>query len=158
MASITTSDVRTYVAERQSAAEVTKKAYTIGATTGRQSPFQHKRWSIEGTSNAEINRELTILKRMFTPGDAGWETAPPAAHPMLEERNTRKGFFDTRCSSGRSRTTAGAAATGIEFAYITGWRIPSEVLTLDGVRLTSTPAKCGSSLRRRRTETAACSQ
>jgi Phage integrase, N-terminal SAM-like domain len=66
MASITTPNVRTYVAERQSTTEVTKKAYAITRKDGSTITVREQRWATKGPSNAEINRELTILKRMFT--------------------------------------------------------------------------------------------
>lgn len=50
--------------------------------------------------------------------------------PMLEERNTRKGFFEVEMLHGVLANLPEALRPVIEFAYITGWRIPSEVLTL----------------------------
>src|SRR5262245_14115468 len=66
MASIATPDVRTYIAQRQTATEVTKKGYTITRKDGTTITVPEQRWSTAGVSNAEINRELAILKRMFT--------------------------------------------------------------------------------------------
>jgi integrase len=50
--------------------------------------------------------------------------------PLLEERNTRKGFFELEMLRG-VLSHLPLFTPGIEFAYITGWRIPSEVLTLE---------------------------
>ena len=51
--------------------------------------------------------------------------------PLLEERNTRKGFFELEHARATSLTHLPPALRPvIEFAYITGWRIPSEVLPL----------------------------
>ena len=51
--------------------------------------------------------------------------------PMLEERNTRKGFFELEMFHSVLAHLPAALRPVIEFAYITGWRIPSEVLTLE---------------------------
>jgi len=50
---------------------------------------------------------------------------------MLEERNTRKGFFELEMLYRVLAHLPAALRPVIEFAYITGWRIPSEVLSLE---------------------------
>jgi integrase len=100
---ITTDKVRTYISERQD----------------------------EGMSNAEINRELAALKRMF---NLALQQTPPKVPqkpyiPMLQEQNVRKGFFE------HDEFVALRAAISLElrpvvtFAYYTGWR-KEEVLQL----------------------------
>jgi integrase len=131
MASITTSDVRSYILERQSAREVTKKAYTIKRKDGTTVTVSEQRWSTKGPSNAEINRELTILKRMFTLSMQAGKLVHRPHIPMLEERNTRKGFFELEMLRDVLAHLPESLRPVIEFAYITGWRIPSEVLTLE---------------------------
>jgi integrase len=90
-----------------------------------------QRRSTAGTSNAEINRELTILKRMFTLAMEAGKLLHRPHIPMLEERNTRKGFFELEMLRGVPTHLPEPLRPVIEFAYITGWRIPSEVLTLE---------------------------
>ena len=53
--------------------------------------------------------------------------------PMLDEsRNVRHGFFEPAdFEKVRARLAPEAYADAAAFAYITGWRLPSEVLTLD---------------------------
>jgi integrase len=51
--------------------------------------------------------------------------------PMLEERNTKKGFFELEMLHGVLANLPEPLRPVIEFAYITGWRIPSEVLSLE---------------------------
>jgi integrase len=131
MASITTADVRTYISERQSATEVTKKAYTTTRKDGTIINIPEQRWSITGASPAEINRELTILKRMFTLAMQGGKLLHRPHIPLLEERNTRKGFLELAMLHGVLKHLPEPLRPVIEFAYITGWRIPSEVLTLE---------------------------
>ena len=131
MASLTTADVRTYIAQRQSAAEIVKKAYTIKRKDGTAITVPEQRRSATGASNAEINRELTILKRMFTLALQAGKLFHRPHVPMLEERNTRKGFFELEMLQGVLAQLPESLRPVIEFAYITGWRIPSEVLTLE---------------------------
>jgi integrase len=130
MASITTPNIRTYIAERQSATEVTKKAYTITRKDGTTITVPEQRWSTAGVSNAEINRELTILKRMFTLATQAGKVLRPPHIPMLEERNTRNGFFELEMIQDVIAHLPEPLRPVIDFAYITGWRIPSEVLQL----------------------------
>jgi integrase len=93
---ITTDKVRTYISERQD----------------------------QSMSNAEINRELAALKRMF---NLALQQTPPKVPqkpyiPMLQEQNVRKGFFE------HDEFVALRAAAPLElrsvvtFAYYTGWR------------------------------------
>ena len=71
------------------------------------------------------------LKRMFTLAMQAGKLLYRPHIPMLEERNTRKGFFDLDMLHGVLAHLPEALQPVIEFAYITGWRIPSEVLTLE---------------------------
>jgi integrase len=105
---ITTDKVRTYIGDRQD----------------------------DAVSNAEINRELAALKRMF---NLALQHSPPKVPqkpyiPMLQERNVRKGFFE------HEEFIALRAALPLElrpvvtFAYYTGWR-KEEVLTMTWERI-----------------------
>lgn len=81
-------------------------------------------------SNAEINRELTALKRMFTLAMQAGKLLHRPQIPMLQEDNVRTGFFEAdQFASVRGSPARGPAPDGT-FAYITGWRITSEVLPL----------------------------
>jgi integrase len=105
---ITTDKVRTYIGDRQD----------------------------EEVSNAEINRELAALKRMF---NLALQQTPPKVPqkpyiPMLQEHNIRKGFFE------HDEFVALRAALPLElrpmvtFGYYTGWR-KEEVLALTWERV-----------------------
>ena len=79
-----------------------------------------------GASNAEINRELAILKR-------GFKLSRLPSRPeisMLVERNIRKGFFERDAFEDVRAHLPDAIKSVVTFSYYTGWRIPSEVLPL----------------------------
>ena len=103
MAGITTADVRAFITARLEA---------------KASP-------------GEINRELSLLKRMFYPRRAGRQALRSSAHSHAGgEQRPRRGS-----SSGSSLTALrthlpDAVQPVVTFAYVTGWRIRSEVLTL----------------------------
>ena len=102
MASITTPDVLTFVAKRQDA----------------------------GASNGEINRELTALKRMFSLAVQSGKLLAKPYIPLLQEDNIRRGFFEWDQYEAVLRHLPQDLVMVITFAHTTGWRIPSEVLTL----------------------------
>ncbi len=102
MTAITTADVRTFIAQRQAA----------------------------GASNGEINRELACLKRAFRLAEQAAKLLHHPYIPMLREHNIRTGFFE-REEFEAVRDALPAPLRGVvTFAYLTGWRVPSEVLTL----------------------------
>ena len=101
--SITTMDVRAYTATRQA----------------------------EGASNASINRDLIVLKRMCMLAMQAGKLLVRPYIPLLKESNIRKGFFE-REQSERVQHHLPSYMQGIAaFAYITGWRTPSEILPLE---------------------------
>ena len=102
MAGITTADIRAFIAARLDA---------------KAAP-------------GEVNRELSLLKRMYTLAiQAGKLLARPYV-PMLAENNVRTGFFEREQFDSVIRHLPESVRPVVTFAYITGWRIPSEVLTL----------------------------
>jgi integrase len=103
MASLTTADVRAYVADRQKA----------------------------GYANGTINRELSALKRMFTLAVQAGKLLQRPHIPMLVERNVRQGFFE-RPQFDAVRNRLPPTYQGlVTLAYYTGWRINSELLPLE---------------------------
>jgi integrase len=115
MASITTSDVRSYIAKRQSQARIVGKG-----ENRREKPV----------SAGEINRELTALTRMFNLARQASKLLVVPYIPMLKEHNVRTGFFEREQFETVRSHLPEYARPIVTFAYITGWRIPSEVLTL----------------------------
>jgi integrase len=101
-----------------------------GITTALVRTFVVKRQTT-GASNAEINRELTALKRMFTLALQGGKLMARPHIPLLQEHNVRQGFFEPeQFASVRGHLPLHMRAI-VEFANITGWRTPSEILPLE---------------------------
>jgi len=85
----------------------------------------------ETAANGTINRELAALKRMFNLAiDAGKLQHKPKI-PMLRESNARRGFFEReQFEAVRARLPAEIRPV-VTFAYLTGWRLKSEILPLE---------------------------
>ena len=113
MMTITTADVRRFVAERQT------PTFNPDGTIRRS-----------GASNAKVNRELAILKRAFSLAiKAGLLTAKPHI-PMLAENNVRVGFFEREQYDAVLRHLPAPWRPVMTVAFLTGWRVRSEVLPL----------------------------
>jgi integrase len=85
-----------------------------------------------GAMPAGVNRELAILKRAFrlaVESDRYLGRVPKI--PMLQERNVRQGFFDDAMVDTVIANLPAALQPIVRFAYITGWRVQSEVLPLE---------------------------
>jgi integrase len=99
-------------------------------TTDKVNAHIEKRME-DGLTNASINRELAVLKRMFS---LGAESTPPKVNltpyiPMLKESNTRKGFFEIEDYQALKNALPSYLKPVVTFAYHTGWR-SGEVLNL----------------------------
>ncbi|MCC7007687.1 MAG: site-specific integrase [Acidobacteria bacterium] len=114
MISITTAEMRAFVAERQ-----------------REEKDDDGKVTKRAASNAEINRELAALRRAFRLAVRAGRLIQCPHVPMLRENNTRRGFLEA------DQVTAICAALPeplrpiVKFAYATGWRTASEVLPLE---------------------------
>jgi integrase len=117
MSSITTADVRAYVAHRQEQGIVSVKGSRKGERVGE-------------VSNGEINRELQHLKRAFSLAVQAEKILRRPHIPLLEERNTRAGFFELAMLRDVVDLLPAPLRPVVQFAYVTGWRIASEVLPL----------------------------
>lgn len=103
LVNITTTDIRAFVAARLAA----------------------------GAAPGEINRELSALKRMYTLAvQAGKLHAKPYI-PMLTEDNVRRGFFEREPFEAVRAHLPAALRSVVTFAYLTGWRVTSEILPLE---------------------------
>ena len=112
---IKTADVSAYIAHRQQQGIVNKNAVRVS-----------------DVSNAEINRELQTFKRIFSLAIENDLIAMKPQIPMLEETAARTGSSSPSSIDARPwRTCPAEIQPVITFAYITGWRIASEVLPLE---------------------------
>ncbi|HXG71783.1 MAG TPA: tyrosine-type recombinase/integrase [Gemmatimonadaceae bacterium] len=84
-----------------------------------------------GAANASVNRELSIMKRAFTLAVQAGKLVTRPHVPMLEERNTRRGFFEPEQFAAVCGHLPAALRPVAAFAYLTGWRVRSEVLPLE---------------------------
>ena len=103
MSNISTSSIRAYTVKRQEA----------------------------GASNGEVNRELAVLKRMFNLALQDGKLAFKPHVPMLREDNVRTGFFEREQYEAVLRHLPEDLQPVVTFAYVTGWRLQSEVLPLE---------------------------
>jgi integrase len=85
----------------------------------------------EGAANSTINRELALLKRMFVLAIQGGKLLYRPHVPMLSEHNVRAGFFEREAFDSVWAHLPEAVRPVMTFAYITGWRIDSEILPLE---------------------------
>lgn len=83
----------------------------------------------EGARPASINRELAALKRAFRLAHRSGRVAAIPYVAMLEERNTRTGFFERRDFERLRRALPPDLRVLALVAYVTGWRLTSELLT-----------------------------
>jgi len=102
MAGITTTDVRAYIDKRQE----------------------------EYAANASINRELAALKRMYSLAIQAGKLLHRPHIPMLREDNVRQGFFERPAFESMRAHLPADVQPIATFAYLTGWRVQSEVLPL----------------------------
>jgi integrase len=112
---ITTERVLTYITQRKAHDQVV--IYRSGHE--KKGPAQP----------AIINRELACLKRMFTLGHQAGKVGLIPYIPMLEEHNVRTGFFEREQFEAVLHHVPHELRPLIHVAYLTGWRLDSELLT-----------------------------
>lgn len=130
LASISAADIRSYIAARQQQRTVTSKAFAFVTRAGTTCRMPAQQRAVAGVSNAEINRELTTLKRMFNLAIQSGKLLHKPHVPMLKENNVRTGFFESHEFDAVLRRLPTVVQSIARFAYITGWRVDSEVLPL----------------------------
>lgn len=126
MAGITTADVRAYIAKRQAETIVAQKARRVKKRGGWLDLLEIRR----PVSAAEINRELTALKRMFSLAMQAGKLLHRPHIPMMKEHNVRTGFFEPEQFDAVVSHLPEPIRPVVLFAYYTGWRITSDVLPL----------------------------
>jgi integrase len=131
LALITPADIRSFIAKRQADRTTTRSAYELARPDGTVVKVPALERAIVAVSNAEINRELTILKRIYSLAIQSGKLLHKPHIPLLREDNTRTGFFEPEQLTSVLAHLPAPLHPVIEFAYITGWRIHSEVLPLE---------------------------
>jgi integrase len=106
---VTTAEIRAYIAQ-----------------------YQRSEANPEGLANGTLNRDLSALRRAYTL--ARQDTPPKLTYrphfPMLKEGSPRSGFFEREQFETVREHLPADLRPVVTFAYLTGWRVPSEVLTL----------------------------
>ena len=85
----------------------------------------------EGASNATVNRELIVLKRMCTLAMQAGKLLVRPYIPLLKEHNVRQGFFEPDQFVRVKSHLPAHLRPIVDVAHITGWRTPSEILPLE---------------------------
>lgn len=83
----------------------------------------------EGAANGTINRELTALKRMFVLGQRAQRVVRRPHIEMLAEATPRQGFVERDQHEAILAALPAAVRPVVAVAYVTGWRVASEILT-----------------------------
>src|SRR5262249_47790422 len=83
-----------------------------------------------GAANASINRELAALKRAYSLAIAADRLPRRPRIPMLRESRPRQGFFERPQFEAVRHTGPEHLRELLTVAYLTGWRIPSELQPL----------------------------
>ena len=126
MVAITTADLRAYIAKRQSEGAVVRQRRKGKKAVAPDTPDKRR-----AVSPAEINRELTALKRMFSLAIQAGKLNHKPHFPMLRENNVRVGFLEHEHYAAMLKHLPACMRPVVTFAYITGWRINSEVLPME---------------------------
>jgi len=101
----------------------------LDLTTDRLTGYARARIE-EGAATATVANELAALKRGFSLALRSGRLLHRPAFPSIRIDNARTGFFEEpefRALAGQLQPYLRAPIT---FAYLTGWRIPSEILPL----------------------------
>jgi len=125
--SITASDIRAYIAKRMADTYLARPARRVRRRNGTWQDVPELRRPV---SVGEINRELTVLKRMFSLAIEAGKLHHKPHFAMLREDNVRVGFFEREQYEAVLAHLPAGMRPVVTFAYVTGWRINSEVLPL----------------------------
>jgi integrase len=85
----------------------------------------------EGAANGTINRELSVLRRMFSLALDAEKLHRAPRIKRLVENNTRTGFFEQDQFEAVCRHLPHDLQVAVAIEYTYGWRTQSEVLTLE---------------------------
>jgi integrase len=106
---------------------VVRKARTVTLPDGTTQITPEE---MRGASNAEINRELAHLKRAYNLAIQAGKLLNRPHIPMLREAPARSGFFEREQYESVVKHLPEAIQPIITFAYVTSWRVASEILPI----------------------------
>jgi integrase len=89
----------------------------------------HRRKDKPVPTVATVNRELAWVKQMFTLATRAGKLMTKPHIEMLKENNARQGFFEVDQMAEVLARLPADLRPPIEFAFLTGWRVKSEVLS-----------------------------
>jgi len=131
LSTITSADIDRYVAKRQADTIRTKKAQWIEPENGDKELVPEQRRPV---SNSEINRELGVLRSLFTRAIKNGRLMTRPTFELLAEPRPRQGFFDCADVDELCKHLPADIQAVVTFAFITGWRV-SETLGLEWSRV-----------------------
>ena len=119
----------------QNGARAGAEAYAIDYAKNQAQAITRARTEMSQTpglnsANATINRELAILRRAFVLAMHDGQLFTRPHFPTLKENAPRAGFFDDAQFEAVRRYLPEELRGVVTFAFITGWRIRSEVLAM----------------------------
>src|SRR5262245_8211173 len=128
LSQVTTATVKAYIKHRRAEERIVSRERTMLNADGTVTVVPQVR---RKPSNAQINRETSILGRMFSLARQDDKIINRPHIPKLKEpAQPRKGFFEYG-DFVKMRDHLDPALRNIaEFEYVTGWRIDTEVLPL----------------------------
>jgi len=132
LSEITTAEMRRYIKHRSAEEIVVRKARVVMEEDGAVREYPEER---RFTSNAEINRELTLVGRMFTLAAEDDKVVSRPKIPKLKEAPARRGFFEHEDVEAVQKHLPPHMQGIVDVAYVTGWRVASEVLPLEWRRV-----------------------
>ncbi len=100
----------------------------LDITTDRVTAYVAHRQE-QGAGNGTINRELAALKRAFRLAERAGRVTHRPHIDMLPESDPRGGFFEREQFEAVLEQLPGYLKPVMRVAFLTGWRVPSEILT-----------------------------
>jgi integrase len=131
LSTIASADIDAYVAKRQADTIRTRAARTVIADDGTEQLLPEQRKPV---SAAQINRELQLLRRLFTLGIRNGRLMTRPAIELLKEAPPRSGFFERADIDALCEHLPADVQPIVRFMFITGWRL-SEVIGLEWNRV-----------------------
>jgi integrase len=128
LSQVTTATIKAYIKHRRAEERIVSRGRTILNADGTVTVVPEVR---RKPSNAQINRETTMLGRMFSLARQDDKIINRPHIPKLKEpAQPRKGFFEYGDFVKVRELLDRALRNIAEFEYVTGWRIDTEVLPL----------------------------